>query len=100
MDPRYVNQFCAEKWEETLSATVYGIEKYLGSGLIKGVGPRFAKRIVQLFGTDTLSVIEEKTDWLLQVPGIGKKRVKMIQESWEKQKEVKNIMLFLQSYSW
>lgn len=99
VDPRYGNQFCAEKWEETLPATVYGIEKYLGSGLIKGVGPRFAKRIVQLFGTDTLSVIEERTDWLLQVPGIGKKRVQMIQESWEKQKEVKNIMLFLQSYN-
>ncbi len=99
VDPKYGNQFCAEKWEETMPATVYGIEKYLGSGLIRGVGPKFAGRIVRTFGTDTLTVIEEETDRLLLVPGIGEKRVQMIRDSWEKQKEIRNIMLFLQSHS-
>ena len=99
VDPKYGTQFCAEKWEETMPATVYGIEKYLGSGLIRGVGPKFAGRIVRTFGTDTLTVIEEETDRLLLVPGIGEKRVQMIRDSWEKQKEIKNIMLFLQSHS-
>lgn len=99
VDPKYGNQFCAEKWEETMPATVYGIEKYLGSGLIRGVGPKFAGRIVRTFGTDTLTVIEEETDRLLLVPGIGEKRVQMIRDSWEKQKEIKSIMLFLQSHS-
>ena len=82
-----------------MPATVYGIEKYLGSGLIRGVGPKFAGRIVRTFGTDTLTVIEEETDRLLLVPGIGEKRVQMIRDSWEKQKEIRNIMLFLQSHS-
>ncbi len=54
IDARYGRQFIAEKWEETLPATVYGIEKYLGSGLIKGIGPKYAKKIVQEFGTDTI----------------------------------------------
>ncbi len=99
VDAKYGNQFVAEKWKETMPATIYGLEKYLGSGLIKGVGPKFAKRIVQAFGEDTLDVIETNSDWLLNVPGIGKKRVRMIQDSWEKQKEIKNIMLFLQGYN-
>lgn len=97
VDAKFGRQFLAEKWEETMPATLYGIEKYLGSGLIKGVGPRFAKRIVSRFGTDTIEIIETDPERLLEVPGIGKKRVTMIQESWERQKEVKNIMLFLQS---
>ena len=96
VDARYGKQFTAEKWEETLPATVYGIEKYLGSGLIKGVGPHFAKQIVAMFGTDTISVIEDTPDRLLEVRGIGNKRVEKIKESWEKQKEIKNVMLFLQ----
>ena len=98
VDRKYGQQFIAEKWEETLPATVYGLEKYLGSGLIKGVGPKFAKRIVQMFGTDTISVIEEEPNRLLEVEGIGGKRVAKIIASWEKQKEVKNIMLFLQAH--
>ena len=94
VDAKYGRQFLAERWEETMPATIYGIEKYLGSGLIKGVGPKFAKKIVQQFGTDTISVIEDDADRLIEVEGIGRKRVQMIRESWEKQKEVKNIMLF------
>ena len=96
MDAKYGRQFSVERFEETLPATVYGIEKYLGSGLIKGVGPKFAKRIVQKFGKDTLDVIEDAPDELITVEGIGKIRVERIKKSWQEQKEIKNIMLFLQ----
>ena len=98
VDAKYGRQFVAENWEETLPATVYGMEKYLGSGLIKGVGPKFAKRIVQKYGVDTFAVIEDNVELLIEVEGIGRKRVQMIAESWERQKEVKNIMLFLQEH--
>lgn len=98
MDAKYGRQFSVEKWEETLPATVYGMEKYLGSGLIKGVGPKFARRIVQKFGKDTLDVIEETPDLLIEVEGIGKVRVERIKTGWQAQKEIKNIMLFLQSH--
>ena len=98
VDSKYGRQFLAERWEETLPATVYGIEKYLGSGLVKGVGPKFAKRIVQKFGKDTLDIIEEQPDLLIQVEGIGKVRVERIKNSWQEQKEIKNIMLFLQGH--
>ena len=87
MDAKYGRQFLVEKFEETLPATVYGIEKYLGSGLVKGVGPKFAKRIVEKFGKDTLDVIEETPDELLKVSGIGKVRVDRIKTSWQEQKE-------------
>ena len=98
VDSKYGRQFTVEKWEETLPATVYGIEKYLGSGLIKGVGPKFAKRIVQKFGKDTLEIIEATPDLLIEVEGIGQVRVERIKKSWQEQKEIKNIMMFLQSY--
>lgn len=98
VDAKYGRQFLAERWEETMPATVFGIEKYLGSGLIKGVGPKFAKKIVQQFGTDTLEIIETDVQRLLEVPGIGKKRVDKIAKSWERQKEIKNVMLFLQDH--
>ena len=98
VDPKYGRQFTAEKFEETLPATVFGIEKYLGSGLIKGIGPKFAKKIVQQFGKETLDIIEENPDSLIEVPGIGRLRVERIKESWAEQKEIKNIMLFLQSH--
>lgn len=98
VDAKYGRQFMAERWEETMPATIYGIEKYLGSGMIKGVGPKFAKRIVQQFGKETLDIIETDCGRLLEVPGIGKKRVEKIRESWERQKEIKNVMLFLQDH--
>ena len=98
VDSKYGRQFVAETWEETLPATIYGIEKYLGSGLIKGVGPKFAKRIVGLFGTETLDVIECEISRLKEVEGIGEKRIRQIGESWQKQKEIKNVMLFLQDH--
>ncbi len=99
LDPKYGRQFVMNTFEETLPATVYGIEKYLGSGLVKGIGPEFAKRIVKKFGADTLNVIEDDPDKLIQVAGIGKLRVERIKKSWVEQKEVKNIMLFLQSHN-
>lgn len=98
VDAKYGRQFVAENWEETLPATVYGMEKYLGSGLIKGVGPKFAKKIVRKYGVDTFDVIEDNVGILIEIEGIGSKRVQMIAESWQRQKEVKNIMLFLQDH--
>ena len=98
VDAKYGRQFVAENWEETLPATVYGMEKYLGSGLIKGVGPKFAKKIVRKYGVDTFAVIEDNVGILIEIEGIGSKRVQMIAESWQRQKEVKNIMLFLQDH--
>ena len=98
VDSRYGRQFAAESWEETLPATVFGIEKYVGSGLIKGVGPKYAKKIVAQFGIETLEVIETDISRLQEVDGIGKKRIQMIRDSWERQKEIKNVMLFLQDH--
>ena len=97
MDAKYGRQFCTERFEETLPATVYGIEKYLGSGLVKGIGPVFAKKIVEKFGENTLDIIDETPEELIKVPGIGKVRAERIKTSWKDQKEIKNIMLFLQS---
>ena len=99
MDAKYGRQFSITTFEETLPATVYGIEKYLGSGLVKGIGPKFAGRIVKEFGAETLNVIEDSPDDLIRVPGIGRVRVERIKKSWIEQKEIKNIMLFLQSHN-
>ena len=98
VDAKYGRQFSVETFEETLPATVFGIEKYLGSGLIKGIGPKYAKKIVQEFGKDTLEVIETDPDRLNSIPGIGRVRVEKIKQSWQEQKEIKNIMLFLQGH--
>src|SRR5574344_2599225 len=98
VDRKYGQQFQCSTWEEVMPATAYGIEKYLGSGLVKGIGPKFAQLIVRQFGTDTIEVIETDIERLYEVPGIGKKRVEKIRESWEKQKDIKNVMLFLQGF--
>ena len=98
VDKRYGRQFAAQSWEEELPATIVGIEKYLGSGLVKGIGPKFAKLIVSHFGLATFDVIENDINRLLEVPGIGKTRVALIHTSWEKQKDVKDIMVFLQGH--
>ena len=98
VDAKYGRQFSIESYEEILPATAYGIEKYLGSGLIRGIGPKYAKRIVQTFGADTLTIIEEEPDRLIDVPGIGGRRVEQIKRAWLDQKEIKNIMLFLQGH--
>ena len=98
-NPRYGRQFQIEKYETIQPANVLGIRKYLGSGLIKGIGPKMANRIVSRFGLDTIDVIEQQPQQLASVPGIGQKRVKMIKQAWDDQREIKNVMLFLQSHN-
>ena len=95
--PKHGLQFQTETCEQILPATVAGISRYLGSGLIKGIGPRLAERIVDQFGAQTLEVIELKPERLLEVPDIGPKRSRSIATAWEEQKQVKEIMLFLHS---
>ncbi|GHD99170.1 SF1B family DNA helicase RecD2 [Streptomyces alanosinicus] len=95
--PQYGKQFLVENYTTVLPATVQGIRRYLGSGLVKGIGPVFADRITQHFGTDTLRIIEEEPKRLIEVPGLGPKRTKKIAEAWEEQKAIKEVMLFLQT---
>lgn len=94
--PQYGRQFVVENYTTVLPATVQGIQRYLGSGLIKGIGPRFAERIVERFGADTLEVIEKEPGRLIEVPGLGPKRTKKIAAAWEEQKAIKEVMVFLQ----
>ncbi|MEV4191740.1 SF1B family DNA helicase RecD2 [Streptomyces toxytricini] len=94
--PQYGRQFTVENYRTVLPATVQGIRRYLGSGLIKGIGPRIADRIVEHFGTDTLDVIEADPGRLVEVPGLGPKRTRMIGAAWEEQKAIKEVMVFLQ----
>lgn len=98
VDPKYGQQFVAQSWTEVMPATLYGIEKYLGSGLVKGIGPTYAKAIVSRFGLETIDVIENEIERLLEVPRLGKKRMEKIRESWEKQKDIKEVMVFLQGH--
>ncbi|MGW8758217.1 SF1B family DNA helicase RecD2 [Streptomyces albidoflavus] len=94
--PQYGKQFTVENYTTVLPATVQGIRRYLGSGLIKGIGPRIADRITEHFGIDTLDVIETDAKRLVEVPGLGPKRTKMIAAAWEEQKAIKEVMVFLQ----
>jgi len=96
--PQYGRQFKVERYETVMPATVEGIRKYLGSGLIKGVGPVTAKRIVKRFGPDTLRIIDEDPNRLREALGVGSKRVEMIKTAWAEQKRIKDLMLFLQSH--
>lgn len=98
VDPKYGQQFVAQSWGEVMPATLYGIEKYLGSGLVKGIGPAYAKAIVSRFGLETIDVIENDIERLLEVPRLGKKRMEKIRDSWEKQKDIKEVMVFLQGH--
>ncbi|MBT2477378.1 ATP-dependent RecD-like DNA helicase [Streptomyces sp. ISL-94] len=94
--PQYGRQFTVENYRTVLPATIQGIRRYLGSGLIKGIGPKIAERIVDHFGTDTLDVIEGEPKRLIEVPGLGPKRTKLIGAAWEEQKAIKEVMVFLQ----
>lgn len=96
--PKYGDQFQVSQYQETKPATLTGLEKYLGSGLIKGVGPIVAKRIVTHFGMDTLEIIESQIERLIEVPGIAKRKIQLIQTAWETQQAIKEVMLFLQSH--
>ncbi|MGD8738190.1 MAG: helix-hairpin-helix domain-containing protein, partial [Anaerolineae bacterium] len=97
--PRYGRQFQVEQYSTMLPATATGIEKYLGSGLIKGIGPVTARRIVRRFKLDTLRIIEEDPQRLREVLGVGKKRVSVITRAWEEQKAIKEVMIFLQGHN-
>jgi exodeoxyribonuclease V alpha subunit len=94
--PKYGRQFEVSSYTTVLPATVQGIERYLGSGLIKGIGPKTAARIVAAFGVETLRVIEEEPDRLIEVYGLGKKRTAAIGAAWQEQKSIKEVMVFLQ----
>jgi exodeoxyribonuclease V alpha subunit len=94
-NPKYGMQFKVEVCEQTLPASAAGIESYLGSGLIKGIGPKLAERIVACFQEETFEIIEQQPERLLEVPGIGRDRTNKITAAWEEQKQVKEIMVFL-----
>ena len=96
--PKFGNQLQVSQYKTLVPATVSGIQKYLGSGLIKGIGPVMAKRIVKLFGIKSLDIIEHNITRLSEVEGIGKKRIEMIGKAWGEQKQVRSVMLFLQSH--
>jgi exodeoxyribonuclease V alpha subunit len=94
--PQYGRQFEVASYTTLLPATLQGIRRYLGSGLIKGIGPKMAERIVAHFALDTLRVIEEEPARLIEVPGLGPKRTAKINAAWEEQKAIKEVMVFLQ----
>lgn len=96
--PAYGRQFKALRAEEQKPATAAGLEKYLGSGLIKGVGPKTARKIVGHFGKSTLDVFEERIEDLLLVPGIAGKKLAGIKTAWEEHRAVREVMLFLQGH--
>ncbi len=95
---KYGDQFKVQSYQTAVPATVYGIRKYLGSGLIKGLGPKMAERIVKKFGKKTLDVIEHQTQRLQEIEGIGQKRIALVQQAWKDQKKIREVMLFLQSH--
>ncbi|MGI6207670.1 MAG: ATP-dependent RecD-like DNA helicase [Anaerolineae bacterium] len=96
--PQYGRQFEARTYSVQLPATIEGLRKYLGSGLIKGIGPVTADRLVKTFGLESMDIIETDPDRLREVPGIGEKRAEMIVRAWEEQKQIKELMVFLQSH--
>ncbi len=96
--PVYGEQFRINSYERTVPATVEGIEKYLGSGMIKGLGPVMARRIVERFGEQTLKVIDTSIERLAEVEGIGRKRIETIRSAWQDQREIREVMIFLQAH--
>jgi len=96
--PKFGRQFKIESHRTKIPATVDGIRRYLGSRLIKGIGPVMASRIVKKFGKETLEVIEHRIGELEKVEGIGRKRIEMIEKAWSEQKEIREVMIFLQEY--
>lgn len=95
---QFGRQFKADKAVEKKPATAGALEKYLGSGLIKGVGPKTARRIVSHFGADTLHVFEGDIERLTEVPGIAKKKLTMIEEAWREHRMIRDVMIFLQGH--
>lgn len=96
--PKFGEQFKAKKCTEIKPANTAALEKYIGSGLIKGVGPATAKRIVNHFGDQTLKIFEENISKLMNIPGISEKKLKVIRECWESHKSIREVMMFLQEF--
>jgi exodeoxyribonuclease V alpha subunit len=97
-DPKYGRQFRVSSYATVVPATVTGIEKYLGSGLIRGIGKVMASRLVAAFGLETLDVIDNRPERLTEVEGIGPKRRQEIARAWAEQRDIKEVMVFLQSH--
>ena len=96
--PKFGEQFKVVQFKTKVPATVYGIRKYLGSGLIKGLGPVMAGRIVDKFGKKTLDIIENEIERLAEVKGIAEKSIARIASAWEAQKKIRDVMIFLQTH--
>ena len=96
--PKFGEQFKILYCESVLPFTVEGIERYLASGLIKGIGPVMASRIIKKFGVGTLEILEKTPDRLLEIEGIGRAKLRSIQKSWSEQKDIRNLILFLQDH--
>ncbi len=96
--PKYGRQFQLSRYETVAPTTLAGVRRYLGAGLIRGIGPKMAERIVDHFGPDTLAVIEKDPEKLRAVPGIGDKRLAVIQAAWKEQQHARQTLLFLQSH--
>ena len=97
-DPKYGPQFSVISSEETAPVSEKGIEKYLASGLVKGIGPGFAKKIVDAFGEDSLNVIDTEPEKLMDIPGIGKGTYKKIISGWNEHREIRKVMVFLKDH--
>jgi len=97
-NPKYGIQFNFENYQLILPTSIFGLKRYLGSGLIKGVGPSTAERIINHFGDKTLDILENNIHKLTEVEGIAEKRIEVISKSWKEQKEIRRVMIFLQSY--
>lgn len=96
--PRFGMQFKIETCSSAAPSTVSGIEKYLGSGLIKGVGPATAERIVEAFGAKTLDVLDNQPERLHEIDGLGDKKIAVILDSWREQRDIRDVMVFLQGF--
>jgi len=96
--PKFGEQFKVSEFSSAAPESLAGIEKYLGSGIVKGIGPVMAERIVKKFGIKTLDIIEKDTFKLSSVEGIGEKRIAMIKKAWDEQKEIRNLMIFIHAY--
>jgi exodeoxyribonuclease V alpha subunit len=97
-DPRHGEQFRADTLVTLAPETLVGLERYLGSGLIPGIGPAFAKRIVSAFGMDSLTMLDHEPDRLKLIPGIGERRIEEVKKAWASQRAVSNVMMLLQTH--
>ena len=98
LHPQFGQQFKVQECEEIVPSSIVGIERYLSSGVISGIGPVTAKKIVEKFGEKTLNILDNNIERLKEIEGIGAKKITLIYESYSKQNEVRNIMIFLQTY--